>query len=342
MLARVVLAAVWLLAAWPANTYALTIVTRGEATQAAIAEAYVQPFTAATDIQVHLDTWDGGNDVLKAKTADGGWDLVQVSADELTAGCADGSFEKLDWSTIGGKDHYSTMAVSDCGVGATLHNTVLAWDRDKFQATPTWGDFWDVAKIPGKRGLDKNVHGALEIALLADGVAPGDVYKTLGNSDGVDRAFRKLDQLKPYIVWWQSPAEAAKILGSGDVLMTTTPSNVIVKANEVEKRNFGIQFTASLYEPRSWAIVKGAPNLHEAQQFLYFTGTPSLQARLFRGSGEVGLAKGVNDWLTPDQQAMSPTSSANTNGALRVDNGFWHDNLVKLQTRFDAWLAQSQ
>jgi putative spermidine/putrescine transport system substrate-binding protein len=340
MLARVVLAAVALLAAWPANTYALTIVTRGEATQAAIAEAYLRPFTQATDIQVQQDNWDGGMDVLKTKATEGAWDLVQVNSDELAAGCADGSFEKLDWSTVGGKDHYLPMAVSDCGVGATLHNIVLAWDRDKFQATPTWADFWDVAKIPGKRGLGKSVRSALEIALLADGVAPGDVYKTLGSSDGVDRAFRKLDQLKPYIVWWQTPAEAAKILGSGDVLMTTTPSDVIVMANRAEKRNFGVQFNASLYDPRAWVIMKGAQNLREAQQFLYFTGASAVQARLFRVSGEAGLAKGVNDWLTPDQQAMSATLPANINGALRVDNGFWRDNLAKLRTRFETWLTQ--
>jgi putative spermidine/putrescine transport system substrate-binding protein len=340
MLARVVLAAVALLAARPANTYALTIVTRGESTQAAVTEAYLRPFTQATDIPVQQDDWDGGMDVLKTKATEGAWDVVQVNADELTAGCADGSFEKLDWSTIGGKDHYLPMAVSDCGVGATLHNVVLAWDRDKFQATPTWADFWDVAKIPGKRGLGKSVRSALEIALLADGVAPGDVYKTLGSSDGVDRAFRKLDQLKPYIVWWQTPAEAAKILGSGDVLMTATPSDVIVMANRAEKRNFGVQFNASLYDPRSWVIMKGAQNLREAQQFLYFTAASAVQARLFRVSGEVGLAKGVNDWLTPDQQAMSPTFPANINGALRVDNGFWRDNLTKLRTRFEAWLTQ--
>ena len=132
---------------------------------------------------------------------------------------------------------------------------------------------------------------------MADGVAPGDVYKTLGSSDGVDRAFRKLDQLKPYIVWWQTAADAAKILGSGDVLMTTTPSSVIAMANKVEKRNFGVQFTGSLYEPRSWVIMKGDQNLHEAQQFLYLTGLSSLQARLFRLCGEIGLAKGVTDWL---------------------------------------------
>ena len=95
MLARVLLAAVGVLAAWPANTYALTIVTRGEATHAAVAEAYVQSFTAATEIPVHQDNWDGGMDQLKTKATEGGWDLVQVSADELTAGCGDGSFEKL-------------------------------------------------------------------------------------------------------------------------------------------------------------------------------------------------------------------------------------------------------
>jgi putative spermidine/putrescine transport system substrate-binding protein len=340
MLARVLLAAVAVCTALPAHTYALTIVTRGEAAQAAIADGYMAPFTAATGIAVRQDNWDGGIDTLHAKATESGWDLVQVDADELATGCADGTFDKLDWSAIGGKDHYQNMAVNECGIGSTVSNTVLAWDRDKFQATPTWADFWDVAKIPGKRGLAKTPRGALEFALLADGVAPGDVYKTLGNSDGVDRAFRKLDQLKPYIVWWQTPAEAAKILGSGDVLMTTTPSSVIATANGVDKRNFGVQFAASLYEPRSWAMIKGAQNAREAQQFLYVTGAPSLQARLFRVSGEIGLSKGVNDWLTPEQQAMSPTAAPNASVALRVDNGFWRDNVAKLRTRFEAWLAQ--
>ncbi len=340
MLARVLLAAVALLAAWPANTYALTIVTRGEATQAAIGEAYVQPFSAATDISVHQESWDGGLDALKTKANEGGWDLVQVDAEELAIGCAEGLFEKLDWSAIGGKDHYQAMGANECGVGALVSNSVLAWDRDKFQATPTWADFWDVAKIPGKRGLSKSVRGVLEFALMADGVAPGDVYKTLATADGADRAFRKLDQLKPYIVWWQTPAEAAKILGSGDVLMTTTPSSVIAMANRNEKRNFGIQFAASLYEPRSWVVMKGSPNAREAIQFLYITGAPSIEARLVRVSGDIGMAKGVNDWLTPEQQAMSPTIQANASVALRLDNAFWHDNLAKLRIRFDAWLAQ--
>ncbi len=157
----------------------------------------------------------------QAKAPDNTWDLVMVDSDELATGCSDGLFEKLDWSAIGGKDHYLPQAVSDCGVGAGVASLVLAWDRDKFPGTPGWADFWDVAKYPGKRGLFHGVRGNLEFALIADGVAPGDVYKVLATSDGVDRAFRKLDQLKPYIVWWQDGAEAAHILASGDVLMTS-------------------------------------------------------------------------------------------------------------------------
>jgi len=41
----------------------------------------------------------------------------------------------------------------------------------------------------GKRALRKGPKTTLEIALMADGVAPKDVYKTLGTNEGVERAF---------------------------------------------------------------------------------------------------------------------------------------------------------
>jgi putative spermidine/putrescine transport system substrate-binding protein len=342
MLARVFLTAVTLLVTLPADTYALTIATTGETTGRAIAEAYGRPFTAVTGIPVHEELWTGELDALRKRPPDNDWDILRVGPDELAAGCAAGLFEKLDWPAIGGKDHYLPIGVSDCGVGATVDNLVLAWDRDKFPATPTWADFWDVAKIPGKRGLPRTPRGVLEFALLADGVSPGDVYKTLATSDGVNRAFRKLDQLKPYIVWWRTQEDAVKILGSGDVLMTATPSREIFMARGGNKRQFGVRFAESLYEPKYWVVLKDSPHLREAWQFLWFVGAPSIEARMFRASGEIGLAVGANNWLTPEQQALSPLNPPNASGALRIDNGFWHDNLAKLTARFDTWVAQSQ
>lgn len=343
MPARKLLAAAALLAAWSTGAAArdLTVVTRGEMMTNAVRDVYVRPFTAATGLGVEQDSWDGGLDALRdrVKAADNVWDVVQVDADELATGCGEGLFEKLDWSAVGGKDHYQQQGVSDCGVGAMMTSTILAWDRDKFPATPTWADFWDVAKYPGKRGLAKGVRGNLEIALLADGVAPGDVYKTLASQDGVDRAFRKLDQLKPYLVWWQTEADAARILGSGDVLMTSAPSSSIAMAIRTEPRNFGMQWAQALYEVQSWAVLKGSPNAKLAQQFVYFAGTPPIEGRLLRVAGVSGLAKGVNEGLPPELLAIAPANPANLSVALRLDNGFWHDNLGKLRQRYDAWLS---
>lgn len=342
MLLRPLLAAAALLAAWsPAIARDLTVVTRNEAMQAGVQAVYAAPFTGATDIPIAQQVWDGGLDALRGriKAPDNEWDLVQVDPDELGTGCGEGLYEKLDWSAIGGKDHYLGAGVSDCGVGAVVASTVLAWDKDKFTATPTWADFWDVAKYPGKRGLRAGVRGNLEIALLADGVAPGDVYKTLASNEGVDRAFRKLDQLKPYIVWWQTDADAARIIGSGDVLLTSAPSARIAMANQVDRRNFGVQWTASLYEIQSWAVLKGSPNLRQALQFLYFAGTPAIEAKLLRASGESGLAKGITDGMTPDLLALTASHQANLQAGLRFDTGFWRDNLAKLRQRFETWQA---
>lgn len=318
----------------------LTIVALSPA-EAAVQQVFAHPFTEATAIPTNMAGWDGGIDALRtqAKAADDPWDLVMVDSDTLATGCTEGLFEKLDWSAIGGKDHYLPQAVSDCGVGAGIASLVLAWDRDKLPGTPTWADFWDVAKYPGKRGLHKGVRGNLEFALIADGVAPADVYKVLATADGVDRAFRKLDQLKPYIVWWQDDAEAARILASGDVLMTSAFAPPIAQVNRTAHRNFGVQWNASLYEVQSWAIIKASPNLRQATQFLYFAGTPAIEARLVGLFGDGGLAKGANDGLPPELMQISPTAPANLNVAVRVDMGFWHDNLAKLHQRFESWLA---
>src|SRR5215470_3243395 len=153
MLLRTLLATVALLAAprlavMPASASSsdLTIVTRDEAFQRAVQSAYVQPFTAITGSPVQQETWEGGIDALRAhaKATDNPWDLVLLDADELNIGCSEGLLEKLDWSAIGGKDHYQPLGVTDCGVGAAVVNTVLAWDKDKLPVTPTWTDFWDV------------------------------------------------------------------------------------------------------------------------------------------------------------------------------------------------------
>ena len=56
---------------------------------------------------------------------------------------------------------------------------------------------------------------ALETALIADGVPMDKLYPL-----DVDRAFKKLEQLKPHVlVWWSSGAQSAQVLKDGEVDM---------------------------------------------------------------------------------------------------------------------------
>jgi putative spermidine/putrescine transport system substrate-binding protein len=300
-------------------------------------EAYFAPFTQTTGIKLHETVWDGSPAALQAKEATS--DLVLVDGSVLITGCSTGSFAKLDWTAIGGKDHYQPQAVTDCGVGAFTRHFVLAWDRDKFQGAPSWPDFWDVAKFPGKRALQRGARMNLEIALIADGVAPGDVYRILRTDDGVDRAFRKLEQIKPYLVWWRSPAQAPKLLASGDVLLSTAPSDRIAAIDRGTTRHFGTQQTGGLYEVASWAMPKGAPNATDAAKLLNFMGDPAAENRFTAATGLGGLAKGLTDGMAPDQFAASPSNPALLSSALQIDEQFWRDNADRLDERFDAWLA---
>src|SRR3546814_1178814 len=91
------------------------------------------------------------------------------------------------YTTLFRSDDFLPAAVHECGVGAFVWSTVLAYNGKTMKTAPTsWADFWDVKKFPGKRGMRKGARYNLEFALMADGVAPGDVYKTLSAPEGVE------------------------------------------------------------------------------------------------------------------------------------------------------------
>src|SRR5205823_919921 len=135
----------------------------------------------------------------------------------------EGLFEKLDFSKIGDKADFVPGSISECGIGIFAWSQAFVYDADKVAGTPgSWADFWNVKKFPGKRGLRRSAKYTLEIALLADGVAPDDVYKLLATRQGVDRAFRKLDQIKADTIWWEAAPQPALFLAANRVVMSSS------------------------------------------------------------------------------------------------------------------------
>jgi putative spermidine/putrescine transport system substrate-binding protein len=321
----------------------LTVVSWGGNYQDAQRKIYFEPFSKVLGKPVLDESWDGGIGVITAKVKAGSpnWDAVQVEAEELALGCADGLYEKLDWSKLGGKDAFIPSAVNDCGVGAIVWSTALSYDSDKLKTAPTgWSDFWDVKKIPGKRGLRKGPKYSLEFALLADGVAADQLYTVLGTPAGVDRAFKKLDELKPNLVWWESGAQPLQLLSSGEVVMTAAYNGRISGINKTEGKKFKVVWPGSIYAVDSWVILKGAENKAAAMDFIAFASKADNQVKLpsfiAYGLPNKDAAKAV----PADQAGDLPTAAANLEKAISLNAEFWIDNSEALTKRFNAWLAQ--
>ncbi|WP_432807378.1 ABC transporter substrate-binding protein [Rhodoligotrophos ferricapiens] len=321
----------------------LTVVSWGGAYQDAQKKIYFEPFAKESGIKLIDESWDGGIGVLRSKVeggTDSGWDLVQVESEELTIGCDEGMFEPLDWDQIGGKDAYIESAVSECGVGTIVYDNVLAYDKSKLKEEPKgWADFFDTKKFPGKRALRQGPKVNLELALIADGVPLADVYKVLSTPEGVDRAFKKLDEIKKDIIWWKAGAQPPQLLASGEVVMTSAYNGRIDAANREDGRNFGIQWNGALFTLDSWVILKTSPNKEEALKFLAYVGKPENQAKLPNYIAYGVTAKGADKLIDPKRLPDLPTAPENFANVLHISDEFWIENIDRLNERFNTWAS---
>jgi len=243
-------------------------------------------------------------------------------------------------SKIGPKADFVPAAISECGIGVFVWSTVIAYNADVLKTVPTsWADFWDTKKIPGKRGMRKGAKFTLEFALLADGVKPDEVYKLLGTKAGVERAFKKLDQLKANIQWWEAGAQAPQLLAAGDVVMTSAYNGRIATAQK-EGKNFKMVWTNNIYDFDSWAIPVGTPNKAEAYKFIAFASKPENQA-VFAGEIPYGPTNVKGTPLVAKAVVPElPTAPQNMKGALASNTMFWVEHGEDLEQRFNAWAAK--
>lgn len=320
----------------------VTVISFGGSNQKAQIKAFYEPYTQTTGGKIVQGEYNGEQAKIKAmvEAKNVSWDVVEVESPELARGCEEGLYEKLDMGKIGPKADFVPAALTECGIGIFVWSTVIAYNGDSLKTAPaSWADFWDTKKFPGKRGLRKGAKFTLEFALLADGVKPEDVYKTLGTKAGVERAFKKLDQLKANIQWWEAGAQPPQLLAAGDVVMTSAYNGRIATAQK-EGKNLKIVWTNNIYDFDSWAIPVGTPKKDEAYKFVAFASKPEYQ-KVFAGEIPYGPTN-VKGTAMVDKGILAelPTAPENMKGALASDTQFWVEHGEDLEQRFNAWAAK--
>lgn len=325
-----------------AHAAEITVVNFGGANGNAQKAAYIEPFEKASGNKVVMVEYNGELAKLKAmvETKKVSWDVLEIEAGVIGRACEEDLLEKIDFSKIGKKSDFMPEAVHECGVGTFVWSTVLAYNADKLKTAPTgWADFWNVKKFPGKRAMRKGARYNLEFALMADGVPTKEVYKVLATKAGVERAFKKLDELKSHIQWWEAGAQPPQFLVAGDVTMTTA-YNGRIDAAQREGKNLQVVWAGSIYDLDYWAIPKGSPNKAAAEKFIAYASSPEAQknyaGKIAYGPTNLNAMK----LLDAKVQANLPSSEKNAKNAVENNLKFWTDHGEDLEQRFTAWAAK--
>lgn len=318
----------------------LVIASYGGAYQESQRKAIFDAFEAQRGIEIRDVTYSGEYAKIAAMVETGNyeWDVVDVESPLLFRGAKEGILEKIDYDVVQ-KDELYPWAANDFGVANIVYSNVIAYSLYAFpEGTPhptSWQEFWDVERFPGKRALRDNPVVTLEAALLADGVAPEDLYPL-----DVDRAFRSLDRIKPHVqVWWESGDQPPQLLAAGEVALSSAYNGRIWAASHRDNLPVAEEWGQGIMDSDWWIVPRDLPKDRRrlAMEFIAFAIQARLQADQTRyvpyGPTNTAALAAVD----AESRLHLPTAPENLAQQLRLDPQWWAENEAAVLDRWNRW-----
>ncbi|WP_118182702.1 ABC transporter substrate-binding protein [Paraburkholderia phosphatilytica] len=311
---------------WAATALAggqITFVSQGGAYQEAQTKAILDPAAKQLGITVNQDSIPDAYPAIKAQASAGKpiWDVIDTPTSNCLRGGKEGLVEKLDFSKLPNAASIPAEYRTPYSAAYEFYSSVIGYNKKTLKKIPnSWKDFWDVKDFPGTRALRNDPQTTLEAALMADGVPRDKLYPL-----DVDRAFKKLAEIKPNIaVWWTSGGQSAQLLHDGEVDMEMIWNG---RASTVAKDNPDIAFTYNdgLLQDTQLCMVKNAPNMADAYRFMNAALSPDLQANLplYIDYGPGNPAAFKTGKITPQRAAQLPSAPANAAKQALLNEEWW-------------------
>ncbi len=320
----------------------ITVSSWGGAFQKAQREAWFNLVEKELGITIKEETTSGIADV-RAQVASGRptWDLSTQGAYTCALLEKEGKLEKLDPAIVADPGVAPNLK-SDYWISQIVYSVAIGWRKKAFEKAPTgWAAFWDTKTFPGQRSLRRHPIYNLEAALIADGVPMDKLYPL-----DVDRAFKKLAEVKPHVlVWWASGAQSAQVLQDGEVDMVGAWNGRIQAAmadKSAKSGELAITFDQQMLVSDCWLIPKGAPNKDLAMKAIAIMMRPEVQARLpqyinYAPSNTKAFDTGL---ISKEKMAELPNSPENIGKGFVMSVDWWVQNTDEMVKRFDAFLQQ--
>jgi mannopine transport system substrate-binding protein len=320
------------------------IASTGGAYDRALKEAWFDPFTEATGIEVKIVSATNAEMRAKAaamvKSQNVSWDLylegeIQAASpghrqvtEDLTEFCA----------PYRSKDGLVSNACEAGGALLQSTATLLAFrsDEQAAGAPETWADMWDTDRFPGGRAFPNfdDPWRVLAAALLADGVKKDELFPL-----DVDRAFRKLDELRDEVtVWWKTGDQSVQGFRNGDYDLGQI---WLTRARSMKDEGLPISWSykASFLVGDRIALIKGAPNKDNALRLIaYWLDNPAVQAQACSTLSCTPPSTTAIALMSDEARQSMPTESDISEYVIVPDAEWINANAALLLQRWNGWV----
>ena len=261
------------------------------------------------------------------------WDVIDLGFRSLLRAAKEGLLEPLDYGVIK-TDGFIPGTTHEFALGFDAVAYVLAYNHEKFGSgggPKSWADFWDPKKFPGRRSMGNQPVGQFESALMADGVPPDKLYPI-----DMERAFRKLDQLKREILWWTAFAQQAQFAADrqADIIIGY---NARLQGAIDQGAPYTLVWNQTLLGLEGWGVVKGTPVKAEAMKFLAYTTRPEAQAIFAQHMAYGPVNRDAYKFLSAERAKIMPTSPEAMRTAVKRDEQWWADNEAMAESKWAEW-----
>ncbi len=313
---------------------------------------FVRPYEEETGNSVDVAHYGGGIDEIRdqVESANVIWDVVDLTQADSLRACKEGLLEELDGVALpdgaGGeayRDDFVDGALNKCGIGVIVWATAFAHRTDlEGEGTPTTiADFFDTTKFPGKRAIRNDPSVIMEWALIADGVAPVDVYSLLETDEGLERALKKMEAIRPGLQIWKKAKAPIRLLNTGEVAMSMIWATTGATESKKEGSNYSMVWDGRVIELDLFGIPKGSQNKEAAIDFIKYASSSKSLARMAKLLPNGPTRKSSLALLSEDVLNQLPNGPAYEDQAyIRSDAAWWSDNYARLKEAFDLWIFE--
>lgn len=300
------------------------------------ATVFHEPFFEATGVEVVPTDRADAVAFEMLEGGDGDYDVFAAGSEVF--GLLDGLAELPERDVV---DDVIPERLRDYGFGSFVFASAQGYLTSTFpDGGPTsWADFYDFERFPGKRGVpgDPGMFDYMfEYALLADGVAPEDLYPL-----DLDRALAKMDELSGNVIFYTEYPQVQQLLVSESIAIGVTTHSAY-KAIADSGTPTTTVWNQALTSIVTYVIPKTAPNLENALALAASYADPEKQAEFALTTGNGPSTQAAFDFIPEESASIFPNAPENLPLTIPVDEVWRSAHLTEMSDAYGQWLSTAQ